>query len=238
MARGLKALAADVWLRLSHPRFRIEAEAALLWARIDEPSLVPGALFEQPIHALQFGAALESEIGAPADAFAFGLDMGFASGDPTPGFGAFPAVDDPAPQAGDLQGAQAVPPYDNRFDSFRFHPDYRIDRILFREIIGTVTDAFYFRPHLRWRMLEVGWGRLDLQLAGVASFAVEPTSAPGGERPLGVELDPSLAWVNELGFSVVIDYAVLFPLSGLDNPQMDLPAKTAQLARARIVYAF
>ena len=42
-----------------------------------------------------------------------------------------------------------APPRDRTVDNFRFHPDYRIDRILFREIIGTVTDAVYLRPHAR-----------------------------------------------------------------------------------------
>jgi uncharacterized protein (TIGR04551 family) len=238
MARGLHAVAADLWLRLTHPRFRIEAEAAVIWSRIDQPSLLPGALLHQPLEALQFGAAVESQIGAPEDAWVFGLDGGFASGDPAPGFGAFVEVGAAAPRRGDLQGAQAVPPYDNRLDNFRFHPDYRIDRILFREIVGTVTDAFYLRPHLRWRMLQLGPGRLELALAAVASFAVRTESAPGGERPLGVEIDPSLGWINERGFSVVLDYAALFPLAGLDNPQLGLGAEPAQLARLRVVYAY
>ena len=41
---------------------------------------------------------------------------------------------------------------DNRIDNFRFHSDYRVDRILFREIIGTVTDAMYAKPHARLRL--------------------------------------------------------------------------------------
>ena len=58
-------------------------------------------------------------------------------------------------------------------------------------------------------------------------------------RPsLGVELDPSLTWVNDMGFSVAVDYAVLFPLAGLDNPDLGLAAKPAQLARLRLIYAF
>ena len=238
VARGLLAVAGDLWMRLSLPRFRIEAELALMWARIDEPSLVPGVLYGQPIEALQFGGALESEYGAPEDAFGFGLDAGFASGDATPGFGAFPALGEAAPVPGDLQGAQVVPPHDRRMDNFRFHPDYRVDRILFREIIGTVTDAIYLRPHARYHLLELGRGRLTLSLAAIASFAVEKSSAPGGDWPLGVELDPSLTRVNDMGFSAAVDYAVLFPLAGLDNPDLGLSAKPAQLARLRLIYAF
>ena len=238
MARGLQALALDAWLRLTLPSFRLELEAAAVLAEIEEPSLVPGALLGRPIYARQFGLALESEVGAPEDAFGFGLDAGFASGDPAPGFNAFPQLADGYGQPGAIRGAQANPPYDNRFDDFRFHPDYRVDRILFRELLGAVTDAIYVRPHLRWRMLEVGQGALVAQLAAIASFAVEPASAPGGERPLGIELDPTLAYVNELGFQVVAEYAVLFPLAGLDNPALGLPAKPAQLLQVRLAYGF
>ncbi|HOX46723.1 MAG TPA: TIGR04551 family protein [Myxococcota bacterium] len=238
MARGLQALALDLWLRLTLPRFRLELEGAVMLAEIEEPSLVPGALLREPVYARQFGLALESEYGAPEDDWGVGLDAGFASGDPAPGFNAFPQLDDTAGQPGALRGAQARPPYDNRFDDFRFHPDYRVDRILFRELIGTVTDAVYVRPHARYRLLQVGQGELVAQLSAVASFAVEPASTPGGERPLGVELDPTLAYVNELGFQVVADYAVLFPLGGLDNPAQGLSAKPAQLFQVRLAYGF
>lgn len=238
MARGLKALALDVWLKLTTPSFRLELEGAVMLAKIDEPSLVPGALLGEPVYARQFGLALESEYGAPGDDLRVGLDAGFASGDPAPGFGPFPQLADRAGRPGDLHGAQAAPPRDRRYDDFRFHPDYRVDRILFRELIGTVTDAFYFRPHLGYRLLKVGQGELWAQLAAIASFAVEPASAPGGERPLGVELDPTLAYVNALGFQLVAEYAVLFPLAGLDNPALGLEAKPAQLFQVRLAYGF
>ena len=48
---------------------------------------------------------------------------------------------------GQFDGPQANLPRDRTVDNFRFHPDYHIDQILFREIIGTITDAIYIRPH-------------------------------------------------------------------------------------------
>ena len=101
-----------------------------------------------------------------------------------------------------------------------------------------MTDAFYFRPHVRYRAFDQPFGRLELSLFAVTSFAVEPTSTPGLDRPLGLEIDPSLAYQSREGFAVALDYAVLVPFSGLDNPTAGLRAQPAQLARLRLMYAF
>jgi len=236
MARGYRAAAIDGWARLTLPRLRVEAEAALLWASVDQPSLIPGVLLAGPVRSRQIGAALESEYGAPAARVAAGLDAGYASGDPAPGFGAFPQPGAAAPRPGDLDGAQASPPGDLSVDNFRFHPDYRIDRILFREIIGAVTDAVYLRPHARATVFAGPPGRLDAQLAAVASWAVEPASTPGQARPLGVELDPTLVYLSADGFVLAAEYALLLPMGGLDGPGR--PAKPAQSFRFRLGFAY
>ncbi len=88
MARGYDATAVDGWARITHPWFRIEAEWAALFATIQQASLVPGVLYREPVTGQQMGAALESEFGPEDSIFAAGLDAGYASGDPSPGFGA------------------------------------------------------------------------------------------------------------------------------------------------------
>jgi uncharacterized protein (TIGR04551 family) len=238
MARGFRATGVDGWVRVSHPWFRLELEAAVLFGAIDQPSLIPGVLMRDSVESMQYGVAFESDVGPWDGALRGGVDAGFASGDPAPGFGAFPGPTDPAPRAGDLDGPQASLPYDNRVDNFRFHPDYRIDRILFHEIVGTVTDAIYVRPHLRWRIAQLGPGVLEADLAAVASFAVEPTSTPGGTRSLGLEIDPTLRYGSRDGFSAALEYAVLVPFSGLDNPALGLSAQPAQVLRVRLGYGF
>ncbi|HEY3448828.1 MAG TPA: TIGR04551 family protein [Myxococcales bacterium] len=238
MYRGMDAVAGDLWLRLTTPKLRIEFEGALMYTKINQSSLIAGVEMRDAVEGLQYGLALESDIGAPEDSLHGGLDLGLASGDAAPGFGANQPVGATAPVLGDLDGPQADPPRDNRIDNFRFHPDYRIDRILWRELIGTVTDAFYIRPHLDWRMAELGPGQLTFSLAGIASFAMFASSTPGGKNPLGVELDPTLKYESRYGFQAAIEYAALFPLAGLDNPTAGLSAKFAQLFRLRLVYVF
>jgi uncharacterized protein (TIGR04551 family) len=235
MYRGFSAWAGSLWGRLTLPNGRIEAEAAVLGAHIEQASLIPGVLLRDPVDSLQYGGAIESDFHFADGALHLGFDTGLASGDPAPGFGAIQNPNSPAPQPGDLDGPQAIPALgDSRVDNFRFNPSYRIDKILFREIVGTVTDAFYFRPHASYRLWQHPHGELALALAAIASFSMEPTSTPGGERALGVELDPTLAYMHEDGFHALIEYAALFPMGGLSNPTLGLDAKPAQLLRLRL----
>ncbi len=136
-----------------------------------------------------------------------------------------------APPPGSLEGQQANPPADNTVDNFRFHPDYHIDQILFREIIGTITDAIYVRPHVRTTLLVVGTDRLEAGAALIDSWAVYASSTPGGQRPLGIEIDPELRYASSDGFAATLDYGVLFPGSAFDNPVAHLEARTAQIVR-------
>jgi uncharacterized protein (TIGR04551 family) len=171
-----------------------------------------------------------------AGAARLGVDAGYASGDDAPGFGAFPVFGDPAPPPGSFDGAQASPPRDTTVDNFRFHPDYHVDQVLFREIIGTVTDAVYVKPHARVAVLEVGPGALELGAALVASWAVKPTSTPSGERALGLELDSELRYASADGFALTLSHGVLFPGAAFDATTLE--ARPAQVFRARVGFVF
>jgi uncharacterized protein (TIGR04551 family) len=237
MDRGFAATAASGWFRLAFPRARVEGELAYITSTVEQASLLPGVLLKKPVKSNQLGAAFESTFGNADEPFGTGLDAGYASGDPAPGFGAVQKAGAAATRPGDIDGPQANPPRDNRIDNFRFHPDYRVDRILFREIIGTVTDAVYVRPHARLRLAKARSTQLTAHLAGIFSHAVEASSTPSGKGPLGIELDPSVTFETN-AFLAALDYAVLFPLAGLDNVQQNLNAKPAQLVRLRLNYLF
>ena len=237
MARGYQATALDGWARLTAPRLEVQAEAAVLLASVAQPSVIPGVLLHTPVTSTQAGAAMVSAW-HPLPGLVVGLDAGYASGDPAPGFGAFPTPGSPAPKPGALDGPQASPPGDTTVDNFRFHPDFHVDRILFREIIGTVTDAIYVRPHFTWRLVDLGNGHLEVGAAVIASRAIYASSTPGGAVPLGVEIDPTLRYATDDGFALTLAHAVLFPLAGLDNPAAGLKAQPAQVLRLRIFYRF
>ena len=236
-ARGFRATAFDGWLRLTFPWARVEAEAAFITATVDQPSLLPGLLLRDPAKSKQIGAVLQTDFGPIDSMFTAGLDAGYASGDPAPGFGVVVSPNARAPQNGDLDGPQASPRRDNRVDNFKFHSDYRIDRILFREIIGAVTDAMYARPHARLRLTRTKSAELSATTDIIGSRAVEASSTLSGKAPLGVEIDPSLIFQTH-AFLAALDYAVLFPLAGFDNITTGQSGKPAQLVRLRLNYLF
>ena len=234
VARGFSATGTGGWLRLSGARFRIEGELAYLRARVEQPSLIPGTVITTPVTSSQLGVALQSHV--VAGPTQLGVDGGYASGDDAPGFGAFPTAGQLAPVAGQLDGAQADLPGDRTVDNFRFHPDYRIDQILFREIIGTITDAIYVRPHVRATLLTIGSGRIDILAALIASWAVERSSTLTGDHPLGVELDPELRYANSDGLVANFAYGLFLPGAAFDGTTMG--AKPAQAFRARVGFIF
>lgn len=237
MRRGYRALAVDAWARLTAPSFRIEAEAAALFAESEQASLIPGVLLRDKVQSAQFGAALETQFGSNDARFIGGLNLGYASGDAAPGFGAFPSAGKVA-TPGELDGAQVSVPRDNRVDNLRFHPDYRIDRILFAEIIGTVTDAMYLKPWARLRLLDFSSAQFNLKGSGTLSRAAFASSTPNGDAALGLELWSALTWESKDGFDVLAEYAVLFPFGAFDNPSQNLRATPAQLARVRLAWKF
>ncbi|MCX5743110.1 MAG: alpha/beta fold hydrolase [Proteobacteria bacterium] len=234
VARGFSATGVGAWLRITSSVFRVEAELAYGTANIDQPSLVPGASISTPVTSQQVGFALQTSIDLGPSRV--GFDGGYASGDDAPGFGAHPQIGETAPTAGAFDGPQANLPRDHTVDNFRFHPDFRVDQILFREILGTITDAIYLRPHAQATLLEVGSGRLEAGAALIASWAVEATSTPSGQRALGVELDPQVRYASADGFAITLDYGVLFPGAGFDNT--NLAAKPAQTVRFRLGFQF
>jgi uncharacterized protein (TIGR04551 family) len=236
-ARGFRATAFDAWLRLTFPWARVEAEGAFITAIVDQPSLIPGLLLRDPVKSRQIGAVLQTDFGPIDSMFTAGLDGGYASGDPAPGFGVVVRPNAAPPQNGDLDGPQASPRRDNRIDNFKFHSDYRIDRILFREIIGAVTDAMYVRPHARLRLTRTRSAELSATTDIIGSRAVEASSTLSGKAPLGVEVDPSLIFETH-SFLAALDYAVLFPLAGFDNVVTGQTGKPAQLIRLRLNYLF
>lgn len=235
--RGFRATVFDVWARVTAPLLRVEFEGALGIANVTQPSLIPGLLLRDAVSSLQWGGALEIEVGAPETRFSGGLYGGVASGDPAPGFGAYPAAGVKA-VPGELDAPQADIPRDVRVDNFRFHPDYRVDRILFAEIVGTVTDALYVRPWVQARLADLGPSALKLKLAATYTRALFASSTPGGDGNLGLELHGSLRWEARDGFDALLEYAVLLPFAGLNNPAQGLEARPAQLLRLRLAWVF
>ncbi len=232
--RDLQAFAADLFLDLQAPRFGLQLEAAHLRGSVGDLSLLQGVQASE-VTMDQTGAVLKGHVHALAERrLTLAMECGYASGDDAPGMGIAPPLDQLSAQAGDLDGPQFALPDDSTLDNFRFHPNYHVDLILWRQILGAVSDAVYLRPALLGRP----HARLELELALVHSRAVQASSTPSGEPTLGTELDLALEWVIWHGLVGRAQYGLLLPGAGFENRIQGLQPDPAQAARLLLAFQF
>jgi uncharacterized protein (TIGR04551 family) len=213
--RGAWAVIPDFWVQVLWRKLRIEAELASIYGSIEQlPSTADPT---NPFKIRQYGLTTQTEYKAIEDKLRMGFGFGWASGDPwVNGLNA---------------GSQGLQPELNGgrgpISTFHFHPDYRVDLIFFRHILGRVEGAYYFRPSVDYDFLRNANGqKFGGGAAIIWSRASEFIQAPGHKRDLGVELDLSLYYqakdgsLNDDpdkigGFYTMLQYGVFFPLGGL-----------------------
>jgi uncharacterized protein (TIGR04551 family) len=232
--RGARSFLTDLWLRLNWKRLRVELEFAVLWGRIDNASIDPGVEIVPDITALQTGGVLEVEWETPRRFFGVRLDVAYASGDEQYGMGANPGPDQLAAKRGDLDGPQFEVPGDTTIQNFRFNPDFIVDQIFWRRLVGRVTDAVVFRPTAMVRPAD----GLELSASSVTSMAVFASSTPGGSNYLGTEIDVAARYLFEPGFLVQASYGIFFPGAGMDNNELGLEADPAHLVYLLLGFRF
>jgi len=234
---GYAAHSLSLWGRYRTRRLRLEVELAGVYGSIADPRTDPTATSPGPVDIRTFGGALQGDYRPGDGKWLLGLELGLASGDRAPGLGNHP---ERTAQPGSIDGAQFGAGGDLALRNFRFNPAYRVDQILWRELLGNVTDAWYLKPSVRWDVLE----GLSLQLALVYSQAIFRASTPSGKAlPLGLEADTTIRYASDDGFHAWVTWALLEPLSGLgyprDYPLTDLPGlKRAHAIRAGLAIKF
>ncbi len=201
----------DLWARLETPLLHLEGELAGIYGEIGNAAASAGPVVG-PVLLRQLGGAVNAAAKLSRGKVRLGGEIGMASGDRDPGFGYFPGVD-PQYAAGDRV-------LDVR--NFRFNRAYRVDNILFRELIGGVTDAWYVKPTLRWEFLE-GLAASAQILYAAAMYATSTPSynplAPGAAHAaLGVEGDLGLSYASDDGFFAWLNYGIFFPMDGFNYP--------------------
>ncbi len=219
----------DVWFRMLRPRWRFEAEVVGVYGNIGnawafgEEDPITHVVPIQPLGRVllrQWGGSAVAELKAIPDRVTLGLEVGAASGDDAAGFGTGSAGFDttwaPRPY-GSLDGPQ-FGGGDRTIRNFRFNPAYRVDLVLFRHILGQVTDAAYAKPKLRWEILP----GLALDAALIYSRALSAQSTPsanddgtGADANLGIEADGVLTYTSGDGFQAFGEWGVFQPMSGL-----------------------
>jgi uncharacterized protein (TIGR04551 family) len=226
------ALIPDLWVQALWRKFRFEAEAVTIQGQIGYSPLSEN--INNPATVRQYGLATQSEFRAIDDKLDLQFGFGWASGDAYANNSGYGALVPPSTglQAEFTQGGQPSP-----ISTFRFHPDYRIDLIFWREIMGRIQGAYYFRPSVDYDFLRHPDGeKFGGGAAVIWSRASEFEQTPGHKRDLGVELDLQLYYQSKDGslnddptkiggFFTMLQYGVFFPLGGLDY----LPGETTSV---------
>lgn len=238
-ARNAYLFIPDLWFKLERKAFKIELEVAAYLGKAQgclpfDNGSSTGCDFSQELTIAQYGGALQTEWRLLDGALRIGLEVGAASGDSAPGFGnkpnrqsnqTRPNATTAGAQWGDYEGAQygqrpcspavgqsAALCRDLDIRNFRFNQDYRIDLILWREIIGGITDALYVKPGVSYAFND------SISIFGnfIYSKALKPTSTPSGtSTQLGLEIDAGVRFQTDDGFYAQLAYGILFPFDGL-----------------------
>jgi uncharacterized protein (TIGR04551 family) len=219
----------DLWLRVNWRALRVELEAAgnfgsfraLGSSTADDAFQDPGiyetinaADLERKLIA-NFGYGLEFKYGFLKDRFHIGFDHGMATGDTS--------TQTYAPDNG---GAVGYNDDDDVISNFRFNRAFFVDLLIFREILGTVSNAAYFKPWAAFYFFDNFSARVD---AGYA-LAMNRRSTLGNKFSYGIELDGALRYhdTREPIF-FQLQYGALFPLPAFNRIN---PSGTREDARA------
>ncbi|HET6922375.1 MAG TPA: TIGR04551 family protein [Anaeromyxobacteraceae bacterium] len=244
--RDAQSYTLDAWVKMETRRLKVELEAVGVSGRIADATTLPGFPLG-PVDIMQAGAALRADYKIGEGRFAVGLEGGIASGDSSPGFGNYPGRTVCTPpvsgtvadcglsnQPGNIDGRQyGYGDARKAWNNYRFNPAYRVDLLLWRELIGGVTDGWYAKPTLRWEILPGLVGTAQV----VYSQALLASSTPSTRhKPLGVELDLGLSYASDDGFVARIEYGYLQPFDGMRFHKAD-PAEVRDLARGQALRA-
>jgi uncharacterized protein (TIGR04551 family) len=101
----------------------------------------------------QLGVALESEYRLFDDRLGIHFLSGLASGDAN-AYG-LAQTNDPSFQRVDSQASVG----DRTVSTYQFHPDYRVDLILWRTLMRRVAGAYYFKPGISYDFIHDAFGQ-------------------------------------------------------------------------------
>jgi uncharacterized protein (TIGR04551 family) len=208
--RGLTTYTPDVWFRVGLGKLLVEGEAVLTIGGVDNVSDLEPARTED-VEILRFGGVARATYRALDGTMRLGIEGGVASGDV--------ADTDPAGSM-HVSNLRVLDPINGKsLGTFLFDQDYDIDLILFREMIGAVTNAFYVRPTVTYEVSD----DIDATISGVISGALRPDGTPGDSRMYGVELDATIGYRSG-GFFLGFAGGALFAFSALDHVGSDFNA--------------
>ncbi len=222
--RGANMFMPDLWVRFMWHKLRIELEAVLVAGKLTVGQADSTAFDENKrLDMLQSGGVLQADYSLLNDQLVLGFESGIASGDNQLAFGSGPFlsrlqpaytgdVDDPYgyvanPINGNPQKAAIT-----HINNYIFNRDYHVDLILWREIVGAVTNAYYLKPSVQY-LFPFGLGA---KLSAIYSESLTTTTR-GNSLPLGLEFDLDVFYFSSDHFQAGVSYGLLIPFSGMND---------------------
>ncbi len=198
--RAMKTYAPDLWVRYAQGKFDVEAEATFIIGSLEAAD----QLATDTVDIRQFGGVARANYRLMDGDLTLTQEVGFASGD---------QWDNEVQGQTHVSGAVNLGPGDNTIERFVFDPAYHVDLILFRELLGGVSNAVYGKTSFMYELTS----KFKVRGAGILSAAHRPVATPGNSAFYGVEFDADVGYEND-GFFAGISYGILLPMAALDHP--------------------
>jgi uncharacterized protein (TIGR04551 family) len=189
----------SIWFKLGWKALTLEFEGNMLAGKLGNagPLRRDTTSSDQGLSILQAGWVLASQLKLFNDSLFIGFESGGATGDQ-------------AELSYDSNGSSYYPylnyrwkfvpqpAHDKNLNDFHFSPEYHVDEILFRRILGTVSNAIYFKPSIAYWLDLDSRRQNDVGISGsiIYSIAPVPVSTPGNSMNYGVEMDLGLQYRN------------------------------------------
>jgi uncharacterized protein (TIGR04551 family) len=193
----------DLWLRFEYrpsytSRIHLELEAAYIYGEIGNTSTVetPSPGGKKTIQS--WGVAFEGDY--RTGGLTFGFNAGAASGDDAEYLGFLDKTNFE-------QGGKS----NTKITNFKFDRNYRVDNLLFREVVGGITNAWYAKPYIRYDFFDSPDGAIGCRLDVLVAGAMNKKAYPGDEMWMGSEVDVTLFADEPNKFYADVTFGLLFP---------------------------
>jgi len=202
--RDLKTYTPDVWGKLGIGPFTIEAELVAQLGSVKRLDDINTTITNADIR--RYGGTGRFTWKGLEGKLRIGAESGFASGDDY----------DNTPQGATNLAFHNPLQNDNlkSLTAFSFNRDYFVDMILFRHLIGAVSNAAYFKPFLSYDITK----SVAFKVSNISSFALRPVATPGNGTMYGTEFDGDIGYDNGTLYAG-ISFGVLFPFGALAHPE-------------------